>query len=495
VRSSPDRCISGAATPLARTELPAWARVEPWVAGLALGWCALRLGRGLGPEPFYNSDCAVPILLMQGMGEGAFAFYYPLQDRFGMWPFLLGRVLHLTSPEGFHVLSVLALCSAAFPLARLLGSPALGVVTLVLPLVLQPSVAWNLFQAGQPYLWQIVALLWAWWACRVALTGTGRAARLLGLAGFGTASALAAWMNTASLVCLLGVGALEVLGARAGARRALGAVVALGAAGGVEASIHARYNAWCQRVFGERFVTPLRIDHGHLLANVVPVLASLRAAGGLWPLLIGGAALAVPGRSRSERLNLLSLLAFACAVLPGFVLIGYFRGNDFAGRYFSFPAYWALAAAVYGLALLASTLVRERQELVRAVALGVLVLLVRAGPSDPLAGPREEARALAGAGPAVLLADYLEVYVPASLEPGRVLVPVGAEGNLNRYPETVAQLRPGRRVLVPCALDRPAGTLEQHGALLRRTGADPVTTGGRTWCVHAVERAARRAGP
>ena len=59
--------------------------MEPWAAALALGWCALRLGRGLGPAPFYNSDCAVPILVMQGMGEGAFTFFYPRQDRFLYW--------------------------------------------------------------------------------------------------------------------------------------------------------------------------------------------------------------------------------------------------------------------------------------------------------------------------------------------------------------------------------------------------------------------------
>jgi hypothetical protein len=62
------------------------ARLEPWAAAVVLGWCAIRLGRGLGPAPFYNSDCAAPILVMQGMGQGAFTLFYPLQDRFGSAP-------------------------------------------------------------------------------------------------------------------------------------------------------------------------------------------------------------------------------------------------------------------------------------------------------------------------------------------------------------------------------------------------------------------------
>jgi hypothetical protein len=70
-----------------------------------------------------------------------------------------------------------------------------------------------------------------------------------------------------------------------------------------------------------------------------------------------------------------------------------------------------------------------------------------------------------------------------------VLVPIGAEGNLNRFPGTVAELRPGRVVLAPCALDRPDGTLEQHGALLRRVEVAPVPAQGGPWCRHAVERA------
>jgi hypothetical protein len=465
--------------------------VEPWAAALALGWCALRLGRGLGPVPFYNSDCAVPILLMQGMGEGAFSLFYPRQDRFGMWPFLLGRVLHLQTPEAYHVLSVLGLCSAALPLAAVFRSPALAVVTLLAPFVLSRSVAWNFLQSGQPYLWQVVALCWAWWACRVALGDPSARRRWLALSGLFLAAGLATWMNTASLAALLAVGILEVLRARARPGPAVGALAALGAASAVDAVLHGRYSAYCQRMFGQRFVTPLRIDHGNLLSNIGPVLASLRNEGGLWALVIGTLAVALPRRPRGERFDGLALLAFGMSVLPGLVLIRYFRDNHFAGRYLSLPTFWALAATVHGVVLVASSLAGRFRRAVPAVALAALVIAMPAGPVDPLAGPRTEAAALAAAAPAVLLADYLEVYVPASLAPWGALVPVGAEGNLNRFPGTVAELRPGRMVLAPCTLDRPDGTLEQHGALLRRTDEPPIAAGAGPWCRHAVERAAR----
>jgi len=171
------------------------------------------------------------------------------------------------------------------------------------------------------------------------------------------------------------------------------------------------------------------------------------------------------------------------------VLVRYFRTNEFAGRYLSLPTFWALAAAAHGLALLACALAGRLRGLVLAIGLVALVVAVPAAPPDPLAEARANAARLAAAGPAVLLADYLDVYVPASLAPRGVLVPIGAEGNLNRFPGTVAELRPGRVVLAPCALDRPDGTLEQHGALLRRVEAAPVPVQGGPWCRHAVERA------
>jgi hypothetical protein len=172
------------------------------------------------------------------------------------------------------------------------------------------------------------------------------------------------------------------------------------------------------------------------------------------------------------------------------MLVRYFRTNEFAGRYLSLPTFWAIAAAVHGLVGIACALAGRFRGAVLALGLLGLVVAVPPAPREPLAEARADAARLATAGPAVLLADYLDVYVPASLAPWGVLLPIGAEGNLNRFPGTVSELRPGRLVLAPCALDRPDGTLEQHGALLRRIEAAPILAHGGPWCRHAVERAA-----
>ena len=455
---------------------------------MVLGWCAIRLGRGLGPAPFYNSDCAAPILVMQGMGEGAFTLFYPHQDRFGMWPFLLGRALRLHTPEAYHLLAILALCSAALPLSSVLGSPALGVLVFLVPFLVSHEVAWNFLQAGQPYLWQVVALCWAWWACRKALTASSPGRRALGFASFALFTFLAAWMNTASLGMALVLAVTELVRARARPAFTLGVAGALGVAAVAEAGLHRWYNRFSLRTFGRTFITPLQMDREHVLANVGPVLAALARTGGLWPWLVGAASLGVPRRSREDRFDQLTLLLLAASVLPAFVLIRYFRQSEYAGRYFSLPTFWAIAAAVLGMLRTLISSHRAARPWVLGIALALLAIFVPVGPPDPLAGARAEAARLAAAGPAVLLGDYLDVFVPASLAPRGVLVPVGKEKTLNRFPATLSELRPGRAVLAPCALDAPDGTLVQHRALLRRVDGAPVEASGGPWCKHIVER-------
>ena len=158
-------------------------------------------------------------------------------------------------------------------------------------------------------------MCWAWWGCRVTLTGRTDMIRWLALAGFAVASALATWMNTASLAALLAVGVLEAFRARARPGRVAGG---RGPRGG-------RSDRMC--CCGG--ATPRTASSGsagpssrrsastgsRVLANAGPVLASLRHEGGLWPFLVGAAAIAAPRRTRGERFDGIALLLFGLSVL------------------------------------------------------------------------------------------------------------------------------------------------------------------------------------
>ncbi len=239
----------------------------------------------------------------------------------------------------------------------------------------------------------------------------------------------------------------------------------------------------------------LRFDRGHLNANTVAVLSKAWDVGLVVPLLLGTAMLFVPGRTRTQRFNQLALVLLALCPLPAYVWVHHFRENFFAGRYFSFCVFWAVAAAVYGVTVLAGRLAGERRGALRLLVLLALCVAIPASPPDPLAQLRAQAARLVGPGPRLLLADYWDVYMPASLAPPGMLLPLGAEGNMNRFRAMQDELRPGRTVLASCALDAPDGTMTQYSALLRRTPEPPIEAGqGSPWCLHAVERAGRPVG-
>ena len=355
----------------------------------------------------------------------------------------------------------------------------------MLPVALNQTVAWNSFQAGQPYLWQIVALLWGWWACREALLGAGRR-RFLGLVGWWLAGCLAAWINTVSLAALLAIVTVEVVHAPASRPALPGVAVVLGATALVEAWLRRLYNAFCKQTFGQQFVTALRVDRGHLLENVEAVAAASRREGLLVPLALGLAAASVPGLSRTERANQITFLLLACFSLPAIAAIQHFRGNGFSSRYFSFAAFWAVAAAVHGVLVVVRRVTAAPDPRVGLAALVTVVAAVPTGPSDFLAPARRDAAVLVSPRSRVLLGSYAEVYVPASLAPRGSLLPLPKQGEFDRF-LLRSLLQPGREVLAPCELDSSEGVLLQYGVMMRRVVEDSSSKLGR-WCLHRVER-------
>jgi hypothetical protein len=458
--------------------------VELSLALAVVAWCGWRLSRGIGPAPSYNSDSGVTMLLVQGYGSGPFTFFYPGQDRLGAWPFLAARALRLRTPEAFHAFSTLGLLAALVPLSRLLGGVGLAVLVLFSPLFLNRVVVANVFEIGQPYLWQIVSLCWAWWALRSSLSRGGPWA----VAGLLLASSLAIWLSRLSLPALLGLLVVEAILVRK--RMILGPLVAIGLGALVEGQLR-RWHRWaCRREYGDGFVVPMPLDRGFFGTNLVSVLAGCWQTGIVVPLAVGTALLLRPGATRRERANLAALVWLAVMTLPALVLVHHFRENLFAARYFAFSAFWTIAAATYGLATLAFAVLPRARTIALCGLLLALAWVCPSSPGDALAGPRAEAARLAGAHPRVYLDGYWQTYVTASVGQRGQLIPLVIESEQNRFPMLRAALAVGAEVLAPCALAPETGVASQYGAVLRRIAAPSLSGLRGPVCLYAVERPA-----
>jgi hypothetical protein len=455
-----------------------------WLAlGVAL-WCGWRLSRGIGPAPLYNSDSGVAILLAQGVGSWFFTLYYPAQDRLGGWPFWLARALHRGTPESFHAYSVLVLLSALVPLSRLVGGLPLAVLTLFPPLFLSQTAAQTFFNIGQPYLWQVAALCWAWWATRAVIEAGGG----WRLAGLVLTSALAIWISPLSGPVLLGVWFIEAV--RANRLRSLvppAAIVLLGV--GEWGMRRWQILRWLRR-YGQYYVTSTRVDTGHLRANLRQVLGICWHEPVIVPLALGLALAFRPGAGRTERANQAVMLWLAGVTLPATILFEHFRVSEFSGRFFAFSAFWALAASTYGLATLTVERLPRLRVPLAAVMLAALALACPRSPTDPLAAPRADAARLSGTHPRVYLDGYWQTYVTASVAPPGALIPLPLERQHDRFPMLLSALTTGAEAIAPCALDRGSGLAEQYGALLGRLPGEAIPGPGDPLCLYRVERAA-----
>jgi|GEM_PF-6600940 len=107
------------------------------------------------------------------------------------------------------------------------------------------------------------------------------------------------------------------------------------------------------------------------------------------PLALGLLAAPTPGLSRTERANQLTFLLLALFRLPAITVIRHFRQNGFSGRYLSFAAFWAVAAAAHGVLVVVRLLnPSEQRPLVGLAALAVVATAVPTGPADFLAPAR-----------------------------------------------------------------------------------------------------------
>jgi len=500
--------VHGTRAPALRAGWWAWAALA-CLPVLAAPW----VSRALIPGPsVFDSDRAIPVLMVRARAWSLFDAYYWGQDRLGAWPFLLLRAAGQLTGQAFgyatlHLVATVWVLAGAVVMARLAGRWGVAAGGLLAAIMVgNPDSRAILFDAAHPYAWQITSLLLAWWGLRRLAEWSGTAAsghRRLG-AATAFAAFLAQWMSPLSGPLLLIVATVEAVRARlldagigrsAFRRLAEGGLV-VGAAVVAERVLRAAYYTHAMATYGLDYRTGLQLDHGHLRENARQVAKMLDKSASMHLLVLATlgavAAAVVLWRARGGRVPawrvecaalVLACWTMAAVQVPVLFLLRHVRMNRFSPRYFSLGFVFGTLAALLTLVCLAASLPwlarRWRWVLAAAGAAGLAagVWLVPAAPRPQVDVPaRLAARLQARAPGAPLLAGYWSTYLLAAHQsPRSMLEPVPCEGRMMRTPWWDAELPRHRWVVAghtyECAdagpKDAPAPWMYQHGALLR----------------------------
>ncbi|HET7229622.1 MAG TPA: hypothetical protein VFJ16_06440, partial [Longimicrobium sp.] len=500
---------------------------------LAAPWVSRALIPG---PPGFDSDRAIPVLMVRAREWSLFDAYYWGQDRLGAWPLLLLRAASQLSGQVFDYTTLHRVATAwvllgAVVMARLAGRWGVAAGGLLAAILVgNPDSRAILFDAAHPYGWQLTSLLLAWWGLRrlAEWPGTRARGRWRLRAATSFAAFLAQAMSPLSAPLLVIVAAVEAVRARlldagqgrsAPRRWAEGALV-VGAAGVAERVLRAAYHAYTRARYGEEYRTFMTIDWGRLGANAREV-ANLLARSASMPLLVVAtvgavAAVAVLWRARGGRVPawrvegaalVLACWAISAAQVPVLFLLRHVRMNRFSVRYFSIGFVFGTLAAALAVVCLAASLPwlsrRWRPVLALAGAAGLATAVLRLPPAPK---PRADApaglaaRLQARAPGAPLLAGYWSTYVLAAHQrPQTMLEPVPCEGRQVRAPWWAADLPRHRWVVVGHTYECPdAGPADsaapwvyQYGVLLRLVRADWES--GAAFHVSLYENATARA--
>lgn len=516
----------------------AWKRVGlaamAFLPLLAAPWVSRALIR---PAAF-NSDLAIPVLMMRAREWTLFDAYYWGQDRLGAWHLLLMRAAgqltgHTFDYGAMHLVGAAWVLAGAVVMARLAGAwgwAAGGLLAAVL--VGNTDSRVPLFDAAHPYAWQITALLLAWWGLRRLADRDEGSGRWGMRAATAFAVFLAHWTSPLSGQMLLAVACVEAVRARALnaapgrpllRRLAEGGMVVI-AGMLAERVLRIAFYRHTEARFGKEFRTGLVWDRGHLADNARRVMATLAdsasmpmlvmaTAGACAALVVLWRAMRGGGREPAWRVEgaalVLACWTLAAVQVPVFFLVRHVRINRFHERYFSLVYVFGTLAGLIALVCLAASLpwLARRWRAVRAVAgtagVAAALLLVPA-PAPPRANApaRLAARLEARAPGAPLLGGYWSTYVVAALQrPGTMLHPVPCEGRMDRTPWWSEEVDRRRWIVAVHSYEcvdagtgeSPAPWMYQHGALLRL--ARPRWEQGAGFTLSLYENASARALP
>ena len=446
-----------------------------WVLFLIL---SIRAFRPDSLHVAFDSDGAIPVLMANDARPVTlFDTYYWGVDRWGGWPLLIARVVHQDTDfqwtdYSLHVVRATWLFFGLLVLVLINRRAALAVlVSGLIPLCLEPTIRWLLFNLSQVYAWQLTALFLAWFSLRRVLAAellspNGKrvlAKRIAGFVSLYLFAVLTIWSSEASapflgfLLLLEAARAFFLQREEAANKwkwtRFITALLVIAGATVSHMLIKANYHRHGIKHWGGDYRAETWVDVGYLGENVQGIWRVLREFDFGPLLIISGVFLVVIAvllvytvltKQRPVRERLMPILLDDDVAMT-FGLAGIALIN------------LVLMTGLMSLYVLARV-VAKRLKLTRYVvpiAIGVafLFLVIRFPHfqlSDNYKRDKETALILAQKAPGgALMGGYWETYIFAALQqPTNTMTPLPLEGLHVRIPWTPPMLRNIREAII-----------------------------------------------
>ena len=487
------------------------------VSLLAFWRIAVVFGPG-SDHTMFTFDSAFPVLMSNdNRSITLFDYYSYNRDRWGSLPFLLARVVHLStgyfwSPESMHLYRAIWLFSGLLIMTSLAVRARLLLLVSALIAICLPSITrTNMFDLSELYPWQIPGLFLTWYTIRQLFAAkledsTTRLTTLKrGLWCFAlfSVSFLTVWISVASGPLLSFLLLLEVFWAFLKADRKddstwrtaryVIALVVLVVGVLSETVLRMYYHRYCLQHYGSENRTPMTLDVGHLRQNLVAQLHAYSSFSRRPLIILSCILLTVvaiflvyffwrvcSAQQRTVFAGSIGELWIFVVGLTGMGLINFVmavsiehvRLNFFANRYLTLTFVFVVMSNLLTLFLVFRRLLqRTRLSIYYASAFTLaltLFLLVRFPTPSARRHyliEKESAAVLAEKAPrAVLMGRSWTTYNIAGLQGPKAMLALPEEGEDVRMPWTPAMLADAKQVV-----------LEYRHSTLATSGAAPTT--------------------
>ena len=473
-----------------------------------------------------------------------FDMYYYSADRWGGWPMLVGKALHLSTnlhwtDQRVHYVRIIWLFLGLLVLARL--NPRAGPAVVVSALIvtcLEPTSRRLMFDLSQLYAWQVTPLFLAWFCLRHFLAqrlrvqeeASVRVRDVLWSAAFYVSAFFACWSSVASGPLLAVIVTIEALHSRLSfeniiSKRKIGvAILLVLAASASELLIKINYHRYCLKHFGNANKTPMWLDFAYLDKNLIANWHNI-VQYTFFPLIavalffvLGIGSLMFYARVANSRqvmtrvasffedetfTTIVALTAMAMMNFALMVSVSHVRADFYNVRFHTLTYFFAATAGLLTIYLVIRVVANRigiTRYVLPLVCLGAFIYLGFNFPPRSLSETykldRQIALDLSQKAPgSLLMGGYWETYLFAGLQPTNTMTPLPVEGVLNRIPWTPAILHDSDVVVIEYRHSEivpqeslPPNELRQYGNLLKLQDARFYENGPYAFALYVNER-------